>query len=74
MKDTYYIQCKFKQGTKEYTAYIPERGARIGLSMELEDKEGRWKVIEVMRETRIDSERAKRASRDYLKQRDASDI
>jgi hypothetical protein len=74
MKEPYYIQCKFKQNDSEYTAYIPENGARVELTMELENKEGRWEVLEVYKDTRIDYKTAKAHERDFINQRKVSDI
>lgn len=74
MKKSHYIQCTFSQGDTEYTAYIPEHGAKVGHSMVLEGKEGRWTVTVVSKDTRIDWEMALRRSRDYVNQRKASDI
>lgn len=42
-----FVQCKLKKDNAEYTAYIPIEGAVVGLTFELDDKEGRWEVIEV---------------------------
>jgi hypothetical protein len=67
MKESDYLQCKFTQGNAEYTAYISQEGARVGLSMELEGKDGRWKVVEVYKDSRVPYETAKLHERDYVK-------
>lgn len=74
MKDSDYIQCTFKQGDLQYTAYIPAHGAKIGYSMKLEGKEGRWTVATVSNETRIPYDMAKRHEWSHTRQRKASDI
>ncbi len=48
-----YIQCTFKQGDTEYVAHIPEHGAKLGYSMELDGKVGRWVVTSVGHDTAI---------------------
>ncbi len=44
-----YFQCNLSQGTGRTTAYIPERGAVIGKSVEIKDDlfTGRWRVDQV---------------------------
>jgi len=42
-----YFQCKFSQGYMIQTAWIEERGARVGALIELKGEEGLWKVEEV---------------------------
>lgn len=44
-----YYQCNLSQGTGRTTAYIPERGAVVGKSVEIKDDSftGRWRVDQV---------------------------
>jgi hypothetical protein len=43
-----YYQCRFKRGESETIAWIEERGAKVGASVELKTADGeRWNVIEV---------------------------
>ncbi|TLX17210.1 hypothetical protein [Rhizobium sp. MHM7A] len=44
-----YFQCNLSQGTGRTTAYIPERGAVVGKSVEIKDDSftGRWQVDQV---------------------------
>jgi len=69
-----YIQCKLRQNDNDYIAYIPAYGAKRGLTMKLEDREGRWLVVDVYKDSRVNEEMAKMRSNDYRKHRDATDI
>lgn len=77
--DEYYVQCKFKQGDAVTTTWIPERGAKVGNTMELIDKNtketlcGRWECVEVY-DTRMSAEMVRKRERDHLKHRKFSDI
>jgi hypothetical protein len=43
-----YYQCRFKRGESETIAWIEERGAKVGASVELKTADGEcWDVIEV---------------------------
>ncbi len=44
---TNYLQCKLSDGTSELTAWIEERGAKRGASVELHSSGERWEVLEV---------------------------
>lgn len=45
---TTYFQCRMRQGTAETVAWIEERGAKVGASVELKSADGKfWDVIEV---------------------------
>jgi hypothetical protein len=80
-KMMYYRQCKLRQESWRgnetlLTTWIPEQFAHVGKKLRLQDKNGvwsaGWQVLEVgARQTEeyvVDNER------DYLKQREASDI
>jgi hypothetical protein len=70
------VQCRFRKGLREQTAWIDEKGAKIGMLVELKtEKEGDqedWQVIGVG--TRKDEAYVRERERDYKKTRDASDI
>ena len=62
-KDEFYKQCSFKSGNKHTTAWIPERGAKVGLTMTFEgDGPERWTVISVG-STRITKAAANKGAR-----------
>ena len=43
-----YYQCRFRRGDPETIAWIEERGAKVGASVELKTAYGeRWNVIEM---------------------------
>lgn len=42
----YYKQCKLKQGSTIYVAWIPSFLARIGKLVAIDGKEGLWQVVE----------------------------
>lgn len=71
---TWYKQCKFKKGDSYQTAWIEERGAKLGAHVELKsDNHEKWEVVEVGlgRQT---AEMVQELSSDYKSQRKASDI
>jgi hypothetical protein len=45
-----FIQCKLKQGTANQQAWIEERGAKQGASVEVPELGGFWEVIHVFGE------------------------
>jgi hypothetical protein len=68
-----YKQCRMTQGCRLTTGWIPERGAHVGMSVELKgDLSGFWMVIAVGNALPADvlHERA----RDYRNTRCASDV
>lgn len=42
-----YFQCLIRRGTAHQTAWIPERGAKIGYQIELLPSHEMWSVVEV---------------------------
>ncbi len=70
----YYRQCTFKQKTKQTTAWIEERGAKVGVNVTFQDdSSGFWKVVAVG-SLRMEEGRAKKFERAYLSHRKCSDI
>lgn len=67
-----YRQCLMKKGNTTQMSCIPERFAVAGKFLKLHDDNG-WEVREVYG-PEMDEAIANERSRDYTKQRDASDI
>lgn len=70
----YYKQCTFKSGNARTVAWIPEHGAKIGLSMVFKDVDDhkRWTVVSVG--SRIEESFAKRQEQAWKHQHKMSDI
>ena len=71
------VQCKFKKGNIEQTAWVEKKqGLRVGviteIKSEVEGNEQGWEVIEMYNE--LDAEYVQDRSRDYTRTREASDI
>lgn len=76
MTQIFYRQCVFKQGDKVQTAWIEERGAKVGARVTFKDAPddaGLWEV-ESVGEERMPEKRAKEFERAYLHHRECSDI
>lgn len=80
-KQEWYRQCCFKKETKPhhyktYVAWIPEKFAKMGKMLQLKFQDGSiedgWKVTFVGGRELLDN--LEKKSRDYLKQRDSSDM
>lgn len=75
-KEQTYTQCKYAQetatGKKFDVAWIPSNFAKVGKKIRIDDKDGVW-TIESVGSTKS-AKTAMEDSRDYLKQREASDI
>lgn len=73
----YYRQCTFQCGNTVQTAWIEERGAKVGSKITLktdgEDPSKFWTVLQVGSE-RMPEKRAKEFERAYTKHREFSDI
>ncbi len=68
-----YRQCKFKKGDTYQTAWIEERGAKVGSLVELKsDNHEKWEVVFVG--GRQTAEMVQELASDYKSQRKASDI
>lgn len=74
---TKYLQCNLKKGNLSTTSWIPENHAIKNKIVKLKQDNGSWdngwEVIEIGT-VRLDEEYVSERSRDYTKQRDASDI
>jgi hypothetical protein len=69
----FYRQCKFKKDNAYQTAWIEERGAKVGSLVELKsDNHEKWEVVEVG--GRQTAEMVQELASDYKSQRKASDI
>ena len=72
----YYRQCTFRKGSTTQTAWIEERGAKVGLLVELKSErsgnERDWEVVSVG--GRATKEMVNELGRDHMDQRKASDI
>ena len=66
-----YKQCILRKGNIQTTSWIPEKYAKVNKVLKLKAVDG-WKVIEVGVE--MDEKEVNERSRDYLKQRKASDV
>ena len=70
---TWYKQCKFKKDNSYQTAWIEERGAKLGAFVELKsDNHEKWEVVHVG--GRTTAEMVQELASDYKSQRKASDI
>lgn len=72
-----YTQCQFEQATEDGgyrydVAWLPTTFATIGKIIEIDGREGKWTVVSIG--TTKGEKEALADSRDYLKQREASDI
>lgn len=79
MPEQTYTQCIYTQpvtsntnAIRVGTAWIPTQFAKVGKKIRIDGKDGVWTVTGVG--STKSKEYAERASRDYLKQREASDI
>lgn len=72
----YHVQCQFVRGNERYTAWIPEEYAKLGRVLKLRHDDGHWEDgWEVKRRgARMLSSYVEDHERNYLKQREASDI
>lgn len=71
----YHRQCDLVKGNDRTTTWIPEMFAKVGKTLKLQDGDGwdeGWVVSSVG--VRLESSKVKDNSRDYLRQRKASDI
>lgn len=76
MAQQFYRQCKLQRGTEGDVAWIPEKFAVQDKYLLIEKKTGDengWKVIEVG-SNRVDGAYLKEHERNYLTQREASDV
>jgi len=77
-KQRYFCQCKFTQpsegpGNHRFdVAWIPKEHAVVGKWIQIDGREGNWKVVEVW-STKTEQD-ALACERDYKKQRSQSDI
>lgn len=67
-----YYQCELEQNNTYTVGFIPEKGAKVGLMVELPDYGGFWKVLSVGHGMTKEELSSKQAS--DRKQRQASDI
>jgi len=68
-KEEFYKQCTFESGEAITTAWIEEKGAKVGHSMVFKDSDEpdrRWTVLTVG-DSRITAEVANKRQREYLK-------
>lgn len=76
-QDMFYKQCTLKSGIRWYHSWLPETLAVKGKTVQFKNGLGHWgynwKVISVGK-VRLSEEYVKERERDYLNQRDASDI
>ena len=72
----HHVQCKLRKGNEYQASWIPEKYARLGKFVKLQDEEGvwddGWQVVEA--HTRLDSKTVIERSQDYKKTRKASDV
>lgn len=66
------IQCKLKSGTAEQTAWVPDKKAKLGNKMTVDDGEEVWEVVEVY--ARYDDSEVSKLAQEYKKHREHSDI
>lgn len=73
----FYRQCTLTKGNSKTVAWIEERGAKVGQQVQLVDDGNEsiewWDVVEVGT-TRLHKSWVKKHERNYLKQRQMSDI
>lgn len=70
--DEYYTQCELRSGKYKDVAWIPSCFAEIGKMLLIDGYKNGWTVTQVF--TTEKKEIINLKSRDYLKQREASDI
>ena len=71
----YYRQCTFKSGNSTTTAWIEERGAKVGKKVTFKDEdEKRWWEVTAVSDTRMDEQRVKEQEKNAKNHRKASDI
>ncbi len=46
---TIYYQCKLRNGSAETVGWVEERGAKVGVDVELAEDGSFWRVLEVWR-------------------------
>jgi len=71
-----YYQCKLRKGTAYQQAWIPEKYSRLKAIVKIKEDgiwDDGWEVVDVGT-LAMDEESAVIRSRDYTKQRDASDV
>ena len=76
MSHIYYKQCRLLRGNELLTTWLPEEFASVGKSLRLKNArtwEGGWTVVRVDG-PRLSEEYISEHSRDFLHQREASDI
>lgn len=62
----FYRQCIFKQGNTQQTAWIEERGAKVGCRVTFkDDASGFWEVVSVS-DQRLSEKYVKEHERDHL--------
>jgi hypothetical protein len=66
-----YVQCQLSRGTTRRTAWLPQKFAVVNRVLKIKDEDG-WRV-EICGEKMEEKEPEER-SRDYLHQREASDV
>lgn len=65
-------QCRLRCGNKVDTTWIDARGARVGTTLSLKDRDGLWEVVEVG--AHMPAAEVLARSRDHAHQREASDV
>ena len=76
MSKVFYKQCQLTKGTSSEVAFIPEKFAVLNKYLSIDKEEGPdngWQVTRVGG-TRVDGAYLKEHERNYLSQREASDI
>jgi hypothetical protein len=73
-KDEYYVQCELRSGKAQDVAWIPGQFAEIGKILKIDGYKNGWIVSEVFETEKKTRKEVNVKSRDYLKQREASDI
>lgn len=66
-----YTQCRLKNGRSQQVAWIPTEFAIKGKTLEIKGERG-WRVISIG--STVDESYVREHERDYMKQREASDI
>ncbi len=76
-----YIQCtvtkKLPSGVKTTSTFLPEKFAKLGKVLKLQDKNSEWEdgwVVESVGKDKYDSDYIRRQSREYLNHRKGTDI
>jgi hypothetical protein len=72
--DRYYVQCELRSGSAKDIVWIPDKFAEVGKMLMIDGYKNGWVVSQVFESSKKTKKEVNEKSRDYLKQREASDI